>query len=229
MQRLSDELRTSLERMCATYQDKMTSEGLEYLYSRGLDDSAIESFRLGVVARGGEHSEYAGMLSIPYVTELAGVVGFKFRKPHACTDDCQHQKYITPYPVRLFNTPDFAKAERLGYIAITEGEFDAMVLSGMCNIPAVAVPGVDAWTNQKSWPLVFQGIGRVLIFKDNDQDRTVTVGGKEKIVNPGRDLARRIRSDVPNSVLVDTEGLGKDVNEIFLGFGADTIRELAEV
>lgn len=229
MQRLSDESRKSLEQMCATYQGALSVQATGYLHERGLTDQAIASFRLGTVTPGGEHGMYKGMIAIPYLTTLAGVSGFKFRQPHKCGSECQHQKYITPYPTRMFNTPAFDTAERLGYVAICEGEFDAIILTALCGIPAVAVPGVDTWTQHKSWPLLFQGFGRVLVFKDNDQDRVVTANGKEKVRNPGRELAQRILSDVPSAQLVDTEGLGADVTEIFLSFGADTIRELAEV
>ena len=226
MQKLSDESRTSLERMCVTYQEGTTDATLSYLHGRGLTDQAIDYFRLGTVTPGGEHGIYKGRLSIPYLTTLGGVVGFKFRAPHDCTEDCQHQKYITPYPVRLFNTRALDRAERLGYVAICEGEFDAMVLDQLCGIPAVGIPGVESWEKGKCWPLLFQGYSRVLFFKDNDEDKVKPDGEK---FNPGRNLAKRVLSDVPGAELVDTEGLGKDINEIFLSFGADAIRELAEV
>lgn len=218
-----------MERMCATYQEAMTGEAVSYLNGRGIGADAIGSYRLGVVTPGGEHGIYKGMISIPYITSLAGVVGFKFRQVHDCTETCEHQKYLTPYSTRIFNPLAFDEGERLGYIAVCEGELDAIILSQYCGIPAVAVPGVDTWTQHKAWPLLFQGFSRVLVFKDNDEDRIVVVNGNKKTVNPGRDLAKRILSDVGTAHLVDTEGLGKDVTDIYLKWGADAIRDVADV
>lgn len=201
--------------MNSIYREGISAETVSYLLSRGLSDQAIASFQLGTVSGGGEHSQYRGMLSIPYLTPLAGCVGFKFRAAHTCTDDCGHPKYITPYPTRLYNTSAFDEGERLGHIGVCEGEFDAMILSAMCGIPTVGVPGVETWTAHKSWPLLFQGFGRVLVFQDFDE--------------PGLKLARRILADVTAAELVDMEGLGSDVNEIFLAYGAESIREVAEV
>jgi DNA primase len=213
--RLSIESQKSLEQMCSTYQGALTPEALSYLRGRGLSDHAIGYFRLGVVSGYGEHAAYRGMLSIPYITELAGVVGFKFREPHTCTDACDHPKYLTPYPTRIYNAKAFAEAERVGYIGICEGEFDAMIAHVECGIPTVGVPGVKTWDAHKEWPLLFQGFGRVLVFKDQDK--------------PGEELAKRIVSDVPAAEVVDMHGLGKDVNEIFLAHGRDALREVANV
>lgn len=230
MRRLSDELRISLEAMCGTYQSAITDEARSYLHGRGITDGTIVSYRLGVVAGVPEHQDYQGMISIPYLTSLAGVVGFKFRQPHTCTEHCLHHKYLTPYPSRIFNAKAFDQAERLGYIAICEGEFDAIILDSMCGIPAVAVPGAETWVKHKEWRLLFQGFDRVLVFQDNDADREVMVGGKRVVKNAGKDLTRAILSDVPTAQLVSFAGVPKkDVTEIYLAYGADAIREVANV
>jgi len=214
--RLSIESLKSLERMCVTYQSAITDETVSYLHGRGLSDAAIVSYRLGTVTAGGEHGMYRGMVSIPYLTELAGCVGFKFRRPHACTKECEHQKYLTPYPTRIYNPHAFTLGERLGFIAVCEGEFDAIILTAECGIPCVAIPGVETWEKHRSWPLLFQGFSRVLVFRDQDE--------------PGMKLAKRILSDVPAAQLVDFEGLPQgDVTEIYLAWGADAIKEIAGV
>lgn len=214
--RISHDKLNALESLCAQYQEGLTDEAVSYLAARGLSEAAIVSYRLGVVADIGEHSMYRGMLSIPYLTELAGVVGFKFRQAHACTDECRHSKYLTPYPTRLYNPKAFTQGERLGYIGICEGEFDAIINTHMVGIPTVGVPGVDSWTQHKEWPLLFQGFGRVLVFRDADE--------------PGLKLAKRILSDVPTAHLVDFEGAEhKDITDLYLNFGAEAIREVAGV
>lgn len=212
--RLSPESLRSLAQMCQTYQSGITDETVSYLLGRGLSEGAIVSYRLGTVTGGGEHSIYRGMVSIPYVTELAGVVGFKFRQPHTC-DDCKHQKYLTPYPTRIYNPLAFTEGERLGFVGVCEGEFDAIILTSMCGIPTVAVPGVETWTAHKSWPLLFGGFSRVLVFPDQDE--------------PGMKLAKRILADVPTAQLMDFEGLTGDMTDIYQAFGADAIREVAGV
>lgn len=225
--RLSSESLTYLDQMCVTYQQGMTAETAGYLLSRGLTAEVIDSYRLGTVTAGGEHDDYQGMISVPYVTKLAGVVGFKFRQAHACSGECRHQKYLTPYPTRIYNALAFEQAERAGYIGIAEGEFDAVILTAMCGIPTVGVPGVETWTAHKSWPRLFDGFNRVLIFKDYEQDK-VMPGGKTR--NPGAELAKQILADVRSAEIVGLSHLGvKDASEMFAAFGADPIREAARV
>lgn len=212
--KLSPESRKSLERMCSTYQEGISGDTTAYLHGRGLTDREIVSYRLGTVTAGGEHSTYRGMVAIPYLTELAGVTGFKFRQAHKC-DGCEHKKYLTPYPTRIFNAPAFTVGERLGLVGICEGEFDAIILTSRCGIPTLGIPGVETWEKHKSWPLLFHGFSRVLVFRDPDE--------------PGLKLARRIMADVPTAELVDFEGVEGDMTDIFLNFGADAIREVAGV
>jgi hypothetical protein len=225
--RLSSESLISLEKTCVTYQQEMNLETVDYLRGRGLTPEVIDLYRLGTVARGGEHQDYAGLLSIPYVTKLAGVVGFKFRQLHDCTKEHGHQKYYTPYPTRIFNATAFEQGERLGYIGVAEGEFDAIVATAMCGIPTVGVPGVETWSKHKAWPLMFQGFERVLVFKDYEADKVLPDGRKR---NPGNELAEAILRDVHSAELVGLAHLGlKDVSEMFAAHGADPIREAARV
>lgn len=158
-----------------------------------------------------EHAIYAGMISLPYLTRH-GVVSMKFRRPHSCTPACEHQKYLTPYPTRLYNTLSMDKADELGYIGIAEGELDALVLDWGCDIPAVGVPGVETWTKHSEWRELFRGYRDVLIFADGD--------------DPGMDLARQIIRDVPGARLVSLAG-GKDVSDVFKAEGAAEIRRKA--
>jgi len=131
-------------------------------------------------------------------------------------------KYITPYPTRIYNPMAFDRAEQLGYVAICEGEFDAIILDSVCGIPAVAIPGAETWKAHPEWREMFAGFSRVLVFKDRDEDRT---GPDGKVRNPGRELAHQIFSVLDTAHIVDLPG--KDVNDTYLSHGAGTIREAA--
>lgn len=223
--RQSDELRNSLAAAAQSYQAALSPSARAYLDGRGIGPGAAERFRLGTVDGSvDEHADYAGMISIPYLTKLGGVNGLKFRQNHECQPECSHSKYLTPYPSRLFNTLAFDRADRLGYVGIAEGEFDALVLDFYCGIPAVGVPGVDTWKQHQEWKELFSGYSRVLIFHDNEPDKVKPDG---RVYNPGRDLAKLILHDLDNSHMITLPG--KDPNETFLAVGRDEIRRIAGV
>jgi DNA primase len=206
--RLSDELRGTLERMTTAYQWSLSPAGYAYLRSRGIQDGAIVTYRLGQVDGSfAEHASYAGWISLPYLTRLGGVVSMKFRR----TDDGT-PKYLGPYPTRLYNTISLDRAERLGYVAITEGEIKSIILDAYCGIPSVAVPGVEVWGAHPEWPELFRGFSRVLIFRDPDE--------------PGEKLASRILKDIDTAQIV---ALPTQVDEIYLAYGVDEIRRAAGV
>lgn len=167
------------------------------------------SFLLGTVTNpipGHEHA--VGCLSIPYLTK-SGVVGVKFRRV-----DGGSPKYLwaTGQKIGMFNVPDlFMETET---ISICEGEIDTIVLSGLCNIPAVGVAGVSQW---KPWfPIMFEGYKKVLIFADNDV--------KEDGRNPGMELGLRIKEDLNNATIIHLPE-NEDVNDVYLKHGADWFKE----
>lgn len=183
------------------------SVALSYLESRGIPLAVARNFKLGVVdgGEGSEHPDYAGWLAIPYCTR-AGVVSFKFRN----LAEGASPKYIGPYETRLYNTPAMDRADRLGVLAICEGEIDAITLD-LCGIPAVGVPGVQVYKKHPEWTGMFGAYDRVLIFQDDDE--------------PGHQLARELHSDIPGSVVVRLPYA--DVNDTFVAVGADQIRKVA--
>lgn len=181
----------------------------------------MRAYRLGVVDGGiAEHAPYAGWISIPYLTKLGGVVQLKFRRLSG--DGSKYMK--TPGPPRIYNTIALDYADQFGYVAICEGEFDALILDRYCNIPAVGIPGVDTWKDRPEWREMFAGYSRVLVFPDQEPDKTRPNGTKH---NPGRELGERILRDLDTAHLVKLPA--KDVNEAYLQFGADAIREVAGV
>ncbi len=219
--RLSDEFRNSLESMTASYQAALQAPVRGYLSGRGIGPDAVAYYRLGQVdASHGEHEQYAGMLCIPYLTKLGGVVSLKFRRPHECSEACEHAKYISPYDTRLYNPLAMDDADVRGILAIAEGEFDAMILDFYCGIPAVGIPGVETYKKHPEWRELFRGYSRVLIFPDDDEPNP-------KGERPGEELAKAISRDVDTAQVIKLPG--QDVNKTFLEYGADEIRRIAGV
>jgi DNA primase len=146
------------------------------------------------------------MISMPYITKLGGVVSLKFRQ----INPDREPKYLTPYPTRMYNTLALDRAEHRGYVALTEGEYDSIILDAFCDIPAVSIPGVETYKHHPEWKELFRGFNRVLMFADPDE--------------AGQRLASQVLRDLDTAQLVALPG---DVNETYLSHGADAIRELA--
>lgn len=224
--RLSAEYLTSLEAMTASYQAALAAGGpgspsglaRDYLASRGIGPEMAASYRIGLVdGSHDEHQDYAGMIAIPYLTRLAGPVSFKFRRPHDCTENCQHAKYLGPYESRLYNTTAMDEADRRGYIAAVEGEINAMTLTYLCDIPAVGIPGAKMWQAHAEWRELFRGYGQVLLFPDVD-----------KKDQAGEKLAHLMRRDIDTAKVIRLPS-EFDANEAYLHIGADEIRRIAGI
>lgn len=223
MLRLSDEFRNGLGSAAEIFHQAITPNAVSYLLGRGLSREAIAEYKLGTVT--GEvsgYSDYEGMVSIPYLTLRGGVCAIKARQPHDCTDACEHSKYLQPAgESRLFNPIALEKADRLGVAGLCEGEFDSMILTSMCGIPTVGIPGTDTWHKHSEWPRIFRGYRRVLYFRDNDPVDPKT-GAKA-----GNVLAKRILRDIESAEVID---LGyKDPTLAYLAIGAAGIRQIAKV
>jgi DNA primase len=206
---LSAEFRESLESATRAYQRALEpgSQAQSYLLGRGLDLAAVRAYRLGAVdGTIADHASYRGWISIPYITRLGGVVSLKFRRL-----DGGEPKYMSPYPTRIYNPLAFDKAEREGYIAITEGEFDAIILDEMCHIPAVGIPGAETWKAHPEWRELFTGFNRVLVFRDQDE--------------AGDRLAKEITRALDTAHVINLPA--KDVSLAWMEYGADKIREMA--
>lgn len=168
-------------------------------------------FLLGTVhdpAPGHEHAD--GCLAIPYRTP-SGVVGIKFRRTDGGTP-----KYIWPtgQKVGMFNVVDLHTGSNI--IAICEGELDTLIMSALVGVPAIGVAGVSQW--KPHFPKMFEGFDRVVIFADNDV--------KEDGRNPGMELAKRIKEDLDDAVVIQLPD-NKDVNQVYLEEGKDWLLERA--
>ena len=202
---LTKKQRESLER--ATL-DAMENVHLaeEYLAGRGIDLEVARSNGLGVVvepAVGQEHMR--GMLSIPYMTD-SGPVNMNARcfQDHDCKE-LKHSKYMNWHGggVNLYGVQSLNAAG--DWIAIAEGEFDAMILN-MCGIPAVGVPGAEKF--EPFWKNIFEDFSRVYLFHDADK--------------AGEDMGKLYAAEV-GAIRVRLPQ-GYDVNKFYLEFGQDALR-----
>lgn len=195
-----------LEDASLTYQESLiSSEAMQYLEGRGLDENAVRTARLGICSNPlPGHEMFANLISIPYDTPAGGVVAMKFRR---WKDDSQ-PKYNAPLGqrTRLYNV--LALQSPTDTIAICEGEFDAMLLHHMVGVPAVGISGSNNW--KPHFPRVLRGFPNILVVTDND--------AKQDGTNPGQDLASKILNDIPSArnVLLPP---GMDVNEFYLAEG----------
>lgn len=210
MQRLSAKQVTALELAVTAYEQHLISAA-SYLQGRGISREAAVAARLGVVVSpepGHEHA--AGRLAIPYLNKR-GVTGIKFRciQEHNCKETgCAKYLNVPGIETGLYNVRDVDAVSDV--IHVCEGELDALVLRMVLDEPVVGVPGTQAW--KPHHPFHFHGFERVLLWGDGD--------------GPGRDLAARIRKEVPVAELVPLPD-GHDVNSLFLAAGAGRLRELA--
>lgn len=208
---LSQELKKSLTETAQRYHKALDRETASYLQGRGITKEAADMFLLGTVhepAPGHEHAD--SCLAIPYRTP-SGVVGIKFRRTDGGTP-----KYIWPtgQKVGMFNVVDLHTGSNI--IAICEGELDTLIMSALVGVPAIGVAGVSQW--KPHFPKMFEGFDRVVIFADNDV--------KEDGRNPGMELAKRIKEDLDDAVVIQLPD-NKDVNQVYLEEGKDWLLERA--
>jgi len=156
------------------------------------------------------HEQYRGRLCIPFLSP-SGVVALRFR----ALDDSPAKYLSLPGAIpRLYGVA--ALHTGLPYVAITEGEFDALALT-QAGLPAVGVPGANSW--QKHYPRCFADFSTVYVITDND----VKHDEEGKLLpNPGQQLAQKIAKSVKNAVvIVPPENV--DVSEWLLRDGREAV------
>ena len=201
----------SLKEAALRYAQEISPEALVALAERGISEQVAARFELGTVTDPmNGHEMYEGWIAIPYITALEMCVGYKFRR----LDDGK-PKYGSPVgqKAHLYNVKDTLIMSP--YIVVCEGELDTVITSGVLGIPAVGVPGVQAW--KPHFAKLFTGYDTVFIVGDNDI--------KEDGTNPGAEFSKRVASEILNSVIV-TLPPGMDINDHYLKFGADATRAL---
>lgn len=216
MQKLSQSQKNFLREATHRYHDQLPgSPADEYLATRGLGwpslAERVGKFRLGFV---GEplpgHEQFRGFLAIPYLrwSQEHGwaVVSMRFR----CIEEHDHKghgKYMTVAGdrPRLFNT--LALLKDSPSIAITEGELDA-ITAQMCGVPAVGVPGAQAWQPYFREP--FLGYKDVFVLADGD--------------DAGLQFGNTVAASLPNAKLIPMPQ-GEDVSSLVQTKGADALIE----
>ena len=181
------------------------------LAERGISEEVAALYMLGsVVDPMNGHEMSDGWISIPYITAMNHCVGFKFRR----LDDGK-PKYGSPtgQKAHLYNVVDCTILSK--HIVVCEGELDTVIVSGVLGIPAVGIPGVQAW--KPHFAKLLNGYDSVYIVGDNDV--------KEDGSNPGAEFAKRVASEVLNSVIV-TLPPNMDINDYYLAYGAEATKTM---
>lgn len=193
------------------YAQEITPEALVALEERGISELVAAKFQLGTVTDPlNGHELYEGWISIPYITALGNCVGFKFRR----LDDGK-PKYGSPtgQKAHLYNVSDVTVMSK--HIVVCEGELDTVIVSGVLGIPAVGIPGVQAW--KPHFSRLLSGYDSIYIVGDNDV--------KEDGSNPGADFAKRVHQEVLNGVIISLPP-NMDINDYYLAYGADATKTL---
>jgi DNA primase len=193
------------------YAQQISPEAIVALTERGISEEVAALYMLGSVTDPMNGHEMAdGWISIPYITAMNHCVGFKFRR----LDDGK-PKYGSPtgQKAHLYNVIDCTILSK--HIVVCEGELDTVIVSGVLGIPAVGIPGVQAW--KPHFAKLLNGYDSVYIVGDNDV--------KEDGSNPGAEFAKRVASEVLNSVIV-TLPPNMDINDYYLAYGAEATQTL---
>jgi DNA primase len=209
VQTLSAAQRRFFEQAATTYQNDLAADtaAQAYLTKRGLQRAA-GTFRLGVVRSPlPGHEQYAGRLAIPYLTP-AGVVNLRFRciEDHECAG---HAKYLSlpDAGTNLFNV--LALKADSPHVVVCEGEIDTVSWS-LAGLPAVGVPGVDAW--QKWFSRCLEDFDVVYSAGDGDK------AGSKFNGHMAREVKARALRFPP----------GEDGNSLYVKGGVDALRQLIE-
>lgn len=200
---LSVDARKSLEEAAQIYHNQIDMAA-QYLKGRGFSKEAASTHRLGYVAEPMiGHEEYAGRLAIPYLTPT-GVVDLRFRAVHP--DDSPKYLSRSGAEQHIYNVNAFQDDSDI--IAICEGELDTIVTHSMVGIPAVGMPGANAW---KGWyARAFADYRKVFVLTDGDQ--------------AGKDMGKKIMQAIDVAIVISMPD-NMDVNEVFLAEGSDGIRK----
>lgn len=216
MRKLTESQRSFLREATMRYHKHLPgSPADEYLTGRGFGWDSIKDqmnrFMLGYVADPlPGHEMFKGFLAVPYLRRSEehdwATVSIRFR----CIEEHDHKghgKYMTASGdrPRLYNT--LALLRDSAKIAITEGEFDA-ITAQVCGLPAVGVPGAQAWQPHFREP--FLGYRDVYILADGDE--------------AGMGFANTVASTLPNAKIIPMPP-GEDVNSLVVLKGKEALME----
>lgn len=175
----------------------------EYLASRGITLDVAHIVRLGLVVEPlPGHEQFINRLAIPYLTPT-GVVDIRFRSING-----EEPKYMgmPGTETRLYNVAALQQAT--DYIAVCEGEIDAITLNYKCGIPSVGVPGANSW--KRHYTKLLQDFQTIYVFADGDQ--------------PGSDFAKKLAREIQGVVVINMPD-GHDVNSMYSLYGHDYFKQ----
>lgn len=186
-----------------THYEKNIDQAEGYLASRGITLDDARTVHLGLVVDPlPGHEQFINRLAIPYLTP-SGVVDIRFRSING-----EEPKYMgmPGTETRLYNVSALHRASE--FIAVCEGEIDAITLDYKCGIPSVGVPGANSWKRHYSKLLLdFQTI---YVFADGDQ--------------PGSDFAKKLAREIQGVVVINMPD-GHDVNSIYNLYGNEYFKQ----
>lgn len=200
--RLTHSQKESLTKAVVRY-NKSVHLAEEYLQRRGISLADADTVRLGVVDEPlPGHEAFVGRLAIPYLTPN-GVVDVRFRSM-----GIEEPKYmgLPGTTTRMYNVLALQQAQ--DFIAVCEGEIDAITLHYKCGIPAIGVPGANSW--KKHYTRMLADFETVYVFADGDQ--------------PGSDFAKNLARELQTVVTLQMPE-GEDVNSMYLTNGYEYFRE----
>lgn len=136
----------------------MTEHNLGYAFAL--------KYQLGAVIEPYDMNDrrFHGSLAIPYQTKR-GIKAIKFRRFWG------DNKFDAPtgQQPRLYNTEAFFRNGE-DYIALSEGEIDAIVATEFLNVPTLGIPGAETWRNKNDiWAPIFKDFKVVYVFQDGDE------------------------------------------------------------
>lgn len=175
----------------------------DYLARRGITLADARTAHLGLVVEPlPGHEQFVNRLAIPYITPT-GVVDIRFRSMYG-----EEPKYMgmSGTETRLYNVAAISQAT--DFIAVCEGEIDAITLTQKCGIPAIGVPGANSW--KRHYSKLLQDFERIYVFADGDQ--------------PGSDFGKKLAREVQGVIVINMPD-GEDVNSIFNKQGIEFFRE----
>jgi DNA primase len=149
------------------------------------------------------------MLSIPYLTRT-GVTAIRFRRLGS-EDSGPKYRSEPGEPPRIFNAN--ALLQPSPFIAICEGEFDAMA-AHEAGIPAVGIAGVSAWKDY--FARCFKGYSAVYILTDADDK------------GQGLEFGEKVAAQIKNA-RISPMPEGHDVNSFVLENGHQALLDRLEI
>lgn len=212
----------ALEKFVATTHEFLIKDenALAYLQARGLTLDTIQTHRLGYLPKSysatpteadvklnlayGDHWALAGYITIPYLRD-----GYILTVRGRAFDEGTEPKYrsLSKANASTYNTGNFDYQKPL---FITEGEFDALILSQL-GYQAIGIPGANAGDGFTEF---YNKFSKIYICFDGDE--------------AGRKASTKLRKSIAEVYdVVFPEG-AKDVSEYFGQFGAESLAALIE-